>query len=227
MFQYIFFDLDDTILDFHKAEAIAIRKTLRSFGLPDTQETVEHYSRVNRSQWELLNQGKLDREQVLVGRFEILFREMGVQQDARAAKADYERNLCVGHYFMPGAEALLQTLSPKYDLYLASNGTAVVQDSRLKSAGIVPLFKDVFISQKLGANKPSREFFDRAFARIPGFDPHNALMVGDSLTSDILGGIHAGIATCWYNPQDLPCPPSPRPDFVIRDLAELPGILEI
>lgn len=225
MYRFLFLDLDDTILDFHKAEAIAIAKTFQKSGLPDTPEMISHYSRVNRRQWELLNAGKITREEVLTSRFEILFQECGIQADVTKVLADYEHFLSIGHYFLPGAEEILQYLAPKYKLYIASNGTAPVQDGRLKSAGILPLFQDVFISQRLGANKPSREFFDLAAARIPDFRREEALMIGDSLTSDIQGGVNAGIDTCWYNPKGLPVPDSPKPTYVIHELTELKTLL--
>lgn len=225
MFQYIFFDLDETILNFLKAESIAIGKAFRDSGLPDTPEMIAHYSEVNKRQWELLNQGKLSREEVLITRFEILFRECGIVSDAAAVLERYEHYLAIGHYFLPGAEDILNYLAPKYSLYIASNGTASVQDGRLKSAGILPLFQDVFISERLGANKPTKEFFERAFARIPGFDRRMALMIGDSLTSDIQGGINAGIATCWYNPKGQPGREDIRPDYEIHALSQLRDIL--
>ena len=221
----MFLDLDDTILDFHKAEAIAIARTFRKAGLPDTPEMIEHYSRVNRRQWELLNAGQITRDEVLTSRFEILFRETGVQADVAGVLADYEHFLSIGHYFLPGALETLQYLSKKYKLYIASNGTAPVQDGRLKSAGILPLFQDVFISQRLGANKPSRDFFELAAARIPDFCPEETLMIGDSLTSDIQGGVNAGIDTCWYNPKGLPLPGSPKPTYVIGALTDLMALL--
>ena len=225
MYRFLFLDLDDTILDFHKAEAIAIAKTFRKSGLPDTPEMIEHYSRVNHRQWELLNAGKITRDEVLTSRFEILFQESGIRADVGQVLEDYEHFLAIGHYFLPGALETLQYLSQKYNLYIASNGTAPVQDGRLKSAGILPLFQDVFISQRLGANKPSREFFELAAARIPDYSPKEALMIGDSLTSDIQGGVNAGIDTCWYNPKGLPLPDSPKPTYVIGALTELMKLL--
>ena len=225
MYRFLFLDLDDTLLDFHKAEAIAIGKAFRKAGIPDTPEMIEHYSRVNRRQWELLNAGKITREEVLTSRFEILFQETGIQADVETVLGYYEHFLAIGHYFLPGAEAILPYLAEKYKLYIASNGTAPVQDGRLKSAGILPLFQDVFISQRLGANKPSREFFELAAARIPDYRPEEALMIGDSLTSDIQGGVNAGIDTCWYNPQGLPVPESPKPTYVVGSLEELRTLL--
>ena len=110
-------------------------------------------------------------------------------------------------------------------LYLATNGTASVQAGRIKSAGIAPYFRDIFISEKLGANKPSRAFFQACFDAIPDFDPAAAIVVGDSLTSDIRGAINAGLRSCWYDPKGLPPRPDIVPDHTIRDLAELPPLL--
>lgn len=187
MFQFLFFDLDDTLLDFHRAEAIAVAKAFQAVGVDPTPELIRHYSAVNKLHWQRLERGELTREQVLLERFVCLFREEHIPADPAACQAAYEDFLCVGHYFIEGAEDLLAYLAPKYRLYLASNGTARVQESRLKSAGIGPYFQQVFISQKLGANKPSPAFFHRCFAQIPDFDPQKALMIGDSLTSDIRG----------------------------------------
>ena len=102
---------------------------------------------------------------------------------------------------------------------------ASVQHSRIASAGIAPYFKGVFISEEIGAVKPQREYFEACFARIPGFDPARALMVGDSLSSDIRGGINAGIRTCWLNYNNKPGREDIRPDYEIASITELPALL--
>ena len=196
MIEFLFLDLDDTILDFHKAERIAIAKTFRELGLEPTEEVVSRYHLINRAHWEALERKELTREQVLTGRFETLFREYSIPVDPVHCARTYEGNLSVGHYFLPGAEAAVERLSRKYKLYLASNGTKRVQEGRLKSANISRFFQQIFISQEIGVNKPDLEYFQRCFARIPNFDPARAMIVGDSLTSDIQGGINAGMRTC-------------------------------
>lgn len=226
MIEYLFLDLDDTILDFHRAERIAIAKTLQQFGLEPSEEVLNRYHVINKEHWERLERQELTREQVIRGRFETLFQELGRTVDAAAVAACYEQKLSVGHYFLPGAWEAVERLSQRYPLYLASNGTAVVQHGRLTSAGLYPFFREVFISQKIGFNKPAREYFDRCFARIPGFDPGRAMMVGDSLTSDILGGIRAGMKTCWVNPEGRPARPDIQPDYQIATLAELEDLLQ-
>ena len=226
MFEFLFLDLDDTILDFQKAEALALSKTLRAFGLEPTDKVLKRYNLINKAHWEALERKELTREQVLVGRFQVLFSEMGIAAEPVAIARAYEDNLSVGHWFLPGAEEAVEALSKKYKLYLASNGTAKVQAGRLKSANISRFFEEVFVSQELGANKPSVEYFEKCFARIPGFDKRKAIIVGDSLTSDILGGQNAGIATCWVNPHHKEGRAGIRVDYEIEALSQLEELLE-
>ncbi len=225
MIEFLFLDLDDTILDFHKAERLALGKTLRSFGLEPTEEVLARYHLINKAHWERLERKELTREQVLVGRFGVLFQEFGLPVKPEACAKEYENNLSVGHYFLPGAEAALERLSKKYQLYLASNGTAKVQAGRLKSADISHYFEKIFISQEVGADKPDILYFQRCFAQIPDFDVKKAMMVGDSLTSDILGGVRAGMKTCWVNPEGKPIKGDVHPDHEIKALSQLEALL--
>lgn len=226
MVEFLFLDLDDTILDFRKAERLALEKTFRSLGLEPTEAVMTRYSQINKAHWERLERKELTREEVLVGRFGQLFQEAALKADAEYCARAYENNLSVGHYFLPGAPEALEALHRKYKLYLASNGTAKVQAGRLASANICHYFQEVFVSQEIGANKPDLLYFERCFAKIPGFDPKRAMMVGDSLTSDILGGIQAGMATCWVNPEGKPYRADIRPDYEIRALHQLEALLE-
>ena len=226
MIEFLFLDLDDTILDFHKAERIAISKTFRDFGIEPTEEVLARYSQINKACWHKLEMGEWTREQVLVRRFELLFAEHNIVCDGTQVARAYEKNLAIGHYFLPGAEEAVDALSKKYRLFLASNGTASVQQGRMTSANLYRFFEKVFVSQELGANKPAKEFFERATAQIPDYDPQKALMVGDSLTSDILGGINAGMKTCWVNPKHLPADPAITADYEIEALSQLESLLE-
>jgi len=226
MVEFLFLDLDDTILDFHAAEAVALSKTLRKFGIEPTAEIVERYKQINILHWKMLERGEITREQVKTGRFEALFSEIGVNCDALAVTQDYEKNLAIGHYFLPGAEEAVEKLSKKYRLFLASNGTASVQKGRMTSANLYRFFEKVFVSEEIGHNKPDKAYFDAAFSRIPDFDPGKAMIVGDSLTSDIRGGINAGIATCWVNRHGAPRDPEILPDYEIESLSQLEALLD-
>ena len=226
MIEFLFLDLDDTILDFHKAERIALAKTIRDFGVEPTEHVLHRYHIINKLHWEMLERGELTRAEVQVGRFRALFEELGVAVDAAAVTAKYSENLAIGHYFMPGAEEAVEALSKKYRLFLASNGTASDQKGRMTSANLYRFFEQVYVSQEIGHNKPSKAYFDACFARIPDFDPARAMIVGDSLTSDIRGGINAGIKTCWVNPAHDPGRPDIRPDYEIEALSQLSALLE-
>lgn len=226
MFEFLFLDLDDTILDFQKAEKVALSKTLQSFGLTPTEEVLKRYSKINKAHWEALERKELTRDQVLLGRFHVLFQEFQLPVEPEQVARGYEHNLGIGHWFLPGAEEAVERLSKKYKLYLASNGTASVQKGRMTSANLYRFFEKVFVSQEIGANKPAPEYFERCFAQIPGFDKSKAIIVGDSLTSDILGGQNAGIATCWVNPQHKERRPDIRVDYEIEALSQLEALLE-
>ena len=226
MIKTILLDLDDTILDFHKAEHIALSATLREIGIEPTEAVLKRYSEINRAHWKRLELGELTRPEVLHGRFTQLFREFGVDGDCYEAQRIYEWKLGTGHYFLDGGQELLDTLYGKYDLYLASNGTDIVQTRRIASANIEHYFKDLFISQRLGFDKPMKEFFDRAFARIESFNPDETIIIGDSLTSDIKGGINAGIRTCWFNLHGIKNESGIIPDYEVTTLAEIPALLE-
>lgn len=222
----LLFDLDDTILDFRTAERTSIRRTFEAFSIPADEAVLRRYSEINVGCWQRLERGTMTREEVLVGRFELLFRELGIAASARAVQDHYEALLESGHYFVPGAPELLEELYPRYELYLISNGNLRTQEGRLKSAGISPFFKGIFISEVIGVNKPAKAFFDACFTAIPGFRREDALIIGDSLSSDILGGINAGVRTCWFNPDGIPLSGSVRPDYEIHALGELPALLE-
>lgn len=225
MFQTIFIDLDDTILDFSAAEHAAISKTFRQVGMEPTPELLKRYVEINNLQWEAYERGEITRETVLVRRFELLFQELRSDLDAQSTEDIYRGYLSIGHYFIDGAVEILEYLAPKYDLYLASNGVAATQYSRLKSANISHFFKEIFISEVTGSHKPEKAYFDYCFARIPNYDPTKALMIGDSLTSDIRGGKNAGIRTCWFNPKHKPHRPEIEPDYEVFSLEELKTIL--
>lgn len=225
MIRNVLFDLDDTLFDFHKAEKIALTKTLVHFGIDPTEETLALYSTINAAHWKRLELGEISREEVKVGRYRELFKTIGVECDPVKATAYYESMLAIGHYFMPGAPELLEELYGKYRLYIVSNGTAKVQEGRIGSSGIAKYMDGIFISQILGANKPDKQFFDICFAEIPDFSLSETVIIGDSLSSDIKGGINAGITTVWFNPKGIENDNNIKPDYTIKELSEVPGLL--
>ena len=225
MFEILLIDLDDTVLDFQKQEHVAIRKTLKDAGLDPTDAVCARYSQINDWHWKQLEKGVITRDEVLHGRFRMLFSEMGIDADPATTALAYMENLGDGHYFLPGAEAAIRSLGQKYRVFLASNGTSSVQRRRIESAGLETMVEGIFISQDVGVNKPAKGYFDYCFAHIPNFDLSKTLMVGDSLSSDILGGQNAGIATCWVAPEEKVCTLEKQPDYRIQSITQLESLL--
>ncbi len=226
MIDLFLLDLDDTILDFHKAEAVAIANTMKQMGIEPTEERQQLYSRINREQWKRLERGELTRSQLLLKRFELFYKEIGVEKSPEITQSHYGKFLSQGHYFIEGAEAFLKRLSAMGELYVLSNGNLAVQRGRLESAGIARYFKKIFISEAEGFVKPQKEFFDACIKKIPGFASERAILLGDSLTSDILGGKNAGIRTCWFNPSGQQGRADIVPDAQIRQLSEFFDVLD-
>ena len=226
MITTLLFDLDETLLDFHKAEENAIKQTLLQLNIEPTPKTLALYSAINDSLWKLLEQGKRTREQLVIERFALLFAELKEDHSSVLAQSIYQDQLSQQAFLLPGARELLEQLQDKYSLYVVSNGTACVQDSRLAKSGIAGYFKEIFISQRIGFHKPQAEFFQSCFSKIPDFHPNQTMIIGDSLTSDMQGGVNAGIYTCWYNPKKLTSPAAIPIDFQISSLGELPQLLE-
>ena len=222
MIRNILIDLDDTILDFKASEARAITETLKHFGIISSGKEVKLYSQINDEHWKKLEKGELTREQVLVGRFAKLFDVLGVNADAIEARHFYESTIknCVD--FIDGAIALLEELYKKCRLYLVSNGTAVVQDNRIKIAGIEKYFDGIFISQRLGYNKPSPLYFEKVFREILDFKKSETIILGDSLSSDMAGGRAVGIKTCWFTKN---AKNDEKVDYCISNLNEFTHIL--
>ena len=223
---FLLLDLDNTILDFDAGERVSLAQALHEYGVEPTEAILAHYHRLNGLCWERMEIGLYTQAEVLVMRFKLLFEELGLVRDAAAVNERYEALLHGSHQLMPGAREVLDALYGRCRMYIVSNGLGSVQDSRLAGAGITRYFEDVFISERIGHHKPRREFFHACFECIPGFDHARALVVGDSLTSDIRGGINAGLTTCWFNPLKKPGREETRPDYEIASLAQLPALVE-
>lgn len=224
MIRNIFLDLDDTLLDFKAAERKAVAQTLEQIGVAVNEHVLTRYSVLNLSQWKRMERGEITVEQVKTNRYELLFEELGVAADAAQTTKIYEGFLAAQHPELPGARAMMDALYGKYRLYLASNGTARVQHQRLDESGFGRYFDKVFLSQELGANKPDPAFFEACFAQLDGFQKQESVIFGDSLTSDILGGLRAGIVTVWFNPGGKPAG-GIKPDHEVRALDEFPPLI--
>ena len=223
MIKNILIDLDNTLFDFYASEKKALKKTLIKLGLNPDEKMLKRYSEINDAHWKRLEKGELTRTEVKVGRYRQLFDEYGVDISPEEATATYEIQLSEEGDLMKGALELLQFLQGKYRLYVVSNGTLVCQQGRMKNTGITNFFDSHFISQQIGFEKPQKEFFDHCFSNIPHFKKEETIIVGDSISADIIGGKNAGITTVWFN---FKGETSTLPDYEISALCELKTILE-
>lgn len=226
-YRALFLDMDGTFLDFHAAEQEAYRSAMDWAGLAATQEGYRLYSAINDGLWKAFERGEIQKQDIRNRRFAQLFLALGIESDSVAVEQRYEGFLAQGHTLIPHAREVLAQLSCRLPLYVVTNGFAQVQKNRLKLAGIDGFMTDCFASEELGFQKPQKAFFDACFSRIQKpLSPGEVLLVGDSLTSDILGAANAGLVSCWFNPDGKKNETNLRPDYEIRDLTQLPALLE-
>ncbi len=220
----LIFDIDDTLLDFQDTEERALDKLFVQNQIPQDPSFFAQYKEINTNLWQQHEAGIISREAVLNQRFALFFKELGKEVDGSELEKSYRAYLNEGHKKIVGAEELLQNLAKRFKLYAGTNGSSETQQRRLKESNLLPYFDALFISEELGVQKPEKTFFEKMFAQIPNFKKENTLMIGDSLSSDMAGGLQAGIATCWFNPQKLTTDHL-QPTYTIYALEELYPIL--
>ena len=227
MVKAILWDVDGTLLDFSAAERAAVKKLFLEFGLGVcTDDMVARYSAVNDSYWKRLERGEITKQQVLIGRYRQFFSEIGVDPElAEPFNARYQVALGDTIVYRDDSLKIVKALHGRVKQYVVSNGTVVAQTRKLERSHLGEWMDGVFLSEELGAEKPSPAFFDKVFAALPDLKKEDMLLVGDSLTSDMKGGLMAGIPTCWYNPNRLPRPADMAMDYEIQDLNEIYKLL--
>jgi 2-haloacid dehalogenase len=224
-YEFLLLDADNTLLDFDENERVSIRATLRHFGVEPTDEIVAVYSGINRKYWRMYDLGELTQAQVLTMRFDELFSLLGRSCDAQEVEDFYRVQLGLGHQVIPGAVELCARLWESYRLIMVTNGVADTQYQRLAASGLDKYFERIFISEETGFHKPEKGYFDYVFSHVPGFDPARAIIIGDSLSSDIKGGINAGIDTCHYDRHNTGSGEL-RPTVTVHSFEELERFLE-
>ncbi len=225
MYKAILWDIDGTLLNFLKSENAAIKECFRICGIGEcTDEMVTVYSEINDGYWRMLECGKIEKPVLFLRRFEDFFKRYGIRCDAAEFNLLYQKTLGNHIFFNDNSYELVKSLKGKVRQYAVTNGSFTAQDRKLRKSGLDGLLDGIFISDTVGAEKPSAEYFDRVFSQIPE-SREEVILVGDSLTSDIRGANNAGIACCWYSPEQRPLPEELRIDYVINDLNRINDIL--
>lgn len=227
MIKVLLWDIDGTLLDFHAAEKVAIKKCFEVCNLGEcTDEMIARYSKINRKYWEMLERGEITKPQILVGRFEEFFASEGIITDcAPEFNKEYQVRLGDTICFYDDGYELVKSLKGQVKQYAVTNGTKVAQDRKLTKSGLIELFDDVFISEVVGVEKPGVGFFEKVWESIGKYESDEVMIIGDSLTSDIQGGNNAGILCCWYNPKGAVNDKGVHVDYEIDDLQKVKEIL--
>lgn len=221
MYDIILLDADMTIWDFEASERLALGDLLARMGVEQTDALMEHYHQVNGALWHAFDLKQVTREELAYRRFKDLLDYVGAEGDPLEMNRYYQNRLGEHSIMLPGAEELCKTLAERCELYILTNGMHAAQTGRFEKSPIKPYIKQMFISEALGCQKPDRSYYEQVFALIGLQDKSRAVMVGDSLTSDIQGGINAGVDTIWYNPKGKPTDPKCMPTYIANTMDQI------
>jgi YjjG family noncanonical pyrimidine nucleotidase len=226
-YKILLLDLDNTLFDFSGSERLALRRVLTEQGVEFRPEMAERYGRINDECWKMLEREQITKERLIVYRFERFLSEFSIGKDAAIMNRLYMEAVASSPLLLEGALPFLEKLKGRYRLYAVTNGTAFVQKRRLALSGIDRFFEEVFISEELGVQKPSPLFFERATKRIPDFSKEWALVVGDSLSSDMQGAENFGLDAMWFNPCGKENETGLRPRYTVSSYGEAEKILNV
>lgn len=224
----ILFDADNTLLNFDAAENKALSETLVNYGIEPDAETLQTYREINEGLWRQLEKGQIRREKLVNERFTRFLKAVNAAGNGAEMNRYYLDRLAMHPDLLTtNVPDVLRELSEVATLAIVTNGFDRVQSRRVEDSGISRYLEDVFVSEKLDSEKPNRRIFDAALRALGVENREHVLMIGDSLTSDILGGANAGLDTCWYNPNHLENPGKVCPTYEISTLEELyPLVME-
>ena len=225
-YQVLLFDADETLFDFKMAEKQAFLRALEEYKLDvDKEESLKLYSQINKHIWEEFERGEITADRLRVERFERFSKKIKIDFDAVSFSKAYAKFLGEGAYLFDDSVEVIEKIKKKYKLALVTNGLKDVQKSRISKTPLKDYFQELIISDEIKISKPDPRIFDYALDKLDHMDKSKVLMIGDSLTSDMQGGINAGIDTCWYNPNHLENKSGLNLTYEIHSLNELKEIL--
>ncbi len=225
-YRWILFDADNTLFDFDRSEKFALEQAFYDYKIPFSEEFVTVYHEVNKQCWKAFEEGEMDQNTLRSKRFELLLEKIEFSGDAREMGTNYLQHLANTDFMVDGARVLLNRLLGKYKMVIVTNGLQDVQRPRVRKTQTEHFFEAIIVSEEIGASKPGKAFFEHTFEHIGQPTKKEALIVGDSLNSDIRGGNDFGIDTCWFNPGKQRNETEITPKFEIDELNLLESLLE-
>lgn len=220
-YRYLFFDVDDTLLDFQQTEKRSLQHLFAKQEIDFNQGTFQQYKQINHQLWQAYEKGEKSSQEVRESRFKLFFESLGKVVDGQVLEAEYREYLNQGHDLLGNSRQVLTKLAKTHELFVVTNGPTTTQQRRLKDAQIIHYFQEIFISEEVGYQKPQKEFFEKVFSQLPTVPKSQSLIIGDSLSADIQGGVNAGIDTAWLNPNQQAIAKELTPTFELSRLDDL------
>jgi 2-haloacid dehalogenase len=224
-YDWLLFDLDNTILDFDQAMVFGFEKTINDFQIPFDENQFAIYQKINHGCWADLEKGIITQDELRTLRMKRFLNQIESTHDPIHFSETYHENLSAKIFWMDNAQSLIEAWSSQFKLALVTNGLKEIQRARLVKSDLEKHFHHVVISDEIGVAKPHAGFFDHVFDKINFPEKEKVMIIGDSLSSDIRGGNDYGIDTCWLNLNGKVAPEDNVPTFTIEKLEELQGII--
>lgn len=226
-YELLIFDADETLFDFKKSERHAFKNTMLEFNIEyDENYHLKVYSDINAAIWKEFENGLITQKELKVERFKRLSHKLNIQFDDFEFSKSYMKYLSYASFLYDDSIDLVESLYKDFKLFIVTNGLKDVQNNRIRKSIIAKYFEDILISEEVVVSKPDAKIFELALNSINHINKSKILMVGDSLTSDVQGGINFGIDTCWYNPNKIENNTEIKPTYEISSLNELKNLLE-
>lgn len=223
-YQVLLSDADQTLFDFHRGERHAITETFSQFRIDATEENIALYHRINEALWKLLEKGKTTSEKLRVERFAQFLHAIDNDADPMAMCAIFIERLSQQRFLIDGAKAFCEEISKHMPIILVTNGISVVQRSRFLDCELAPYITDIVISEEVGQPKPSPAMIYKALELAKITDRSKAIMLGDSLTSDIAAAKNAKVESILFTNGNEP-PSSHEATYVAKSLSDAQSII--
>ena len=225
-YKILIFDADDTLFDFKLSEKEALKKSIEYYGIEYIEEYhLNNYISVNLKIWKEFEEGKITQKALKIDRFRRFFSVVGLDLDPIGFAEVFMERLGQESHIFVGYEEIIKSLAKKYKLIIITNGLTKVQNVRIRQSTIAKYFDKIIISEEIGIAKPNPEIFEKALIDYNEIPKSEILMIGDNLSSDVLGGINFGIDTVWYNAKQKKNLSNIVPTYEIKSLFEFQELL--